>query len=149
MFHTNTLVEVYQPRGLHWPKHGRGYRVALHRNPCGRERIMGGRQWRWEEASWRSLPSPFALNALEQPYQLYLMRKWPLNSIFTASSPFHHLQQSVDGTSVLRNIWRHTDRGLEYKEEGYKRRGDLLSWKENFFEQCIIGCKTQTLYIKD
>ena len=31
-----------------------------------------------------------------------LMWKWPLNSNFTVSSPFHHLQQSFDGTSILR-----------------------------------------------
>ena len=42
MFRTNALVEVYQPRGLHLPKHGRGYGVALHGNPCGRERTMNG-----------------------------------------------------------------------------------------------------------
>ena len=118
---TNMLVEMYRPRGLLWPEHRMGYGVALHGNSCGRERTMR-EQWWWEEASWRSLSFPSALNVLKQPYQLHLVIKWLLNSIFTANNPFHHLQQSVDGTNVLRNAWRHTDGGLGYEEDEYKRK---------------------------
>ena len=48
-----------------------------------------------------------------------------MNSSFIASSPFYHLQQNFDGTSVLRKALRHTDRGLRCKEEGYIREGNL------------------------
>jgi len=46
-----------------------------------------------------------------------------MNSNFTASSPFYHLQQSLDGTSILRNALRHTGGGLRCMENGYKRKG--------------------------
>ena len=118
---TNMLVEMYRPRGLLWPEHRRGYEVVLHGNSCGRERTMR-EQWWWEEASLRSLSFPSALNVLKQPYQLHLLMKWLLNSILTTSNPFHHLQQSVNGTNVLRNAWRHTDEGLGYEEDEYKRK---------------------------
>ena len=50
-----------------------------------------------------------------------LMRKWPMNSIFTTSNPFYHIQQSPDETSILRKALRHTSRGLGSKEGGYIR----------------------------
>ena len=51
-----------------------------------------------------------------------LMWKWHLNSNFMACSPFYHLQQSFDGTSILRNALRHTGEEVGCKEEGYKRK---------------------------
>ena len=49
-----------------------------------------------------------------------------MNSNFTANSPFYHLQQNSDGTSVLRKVLKHTGGGLGCKEEWYIREGNLL-----------------------
>ena len=48
-----------------------------------------------------------------------------MNSSFTASNPFYHLQQNFDGTSVLRKVLRHINKGLGCKEEGFIREGNL------------------------
>ena len=65
-------------------------------------------------------PTPTILTAL--------MWKWYLNNNFTASSPFYHIQQSFNGTSILRNALRHIGGRLGYKEEWYKRK--ITSRKE-------------------
>ena len=48
-----------------------------------------------------------------------------MNSSFTASNPFYHLQQNFDGASVLRKVLRHTGRWVGCKEEGYIREENL------------------------
>ena len=34
-----------------------------------------------------------------------LMNKWPLNSVFTASNPFYHIQWSLEGTSIKGRVF--------------------------------------------
>ena len=51
-----------------------------------------------------------------------LMNKWPLNSVFTASNPFYHIQWSLEGTSIKGRVFGHTRGRLGCKERGYIRR---------------------------
>ena len=57
-----------------------------------------------------------------------LMWKWHLNSNFTASNLFYHLQQSFDGRSILRNVLKRASGGLRCKDEGYKRKNLPEKW---------------------
>ena len=50
-----------------------------------------------------------------------LMKKWPLNSVFTASKPFYHLQQNLDGTSIQGRVLGCTRGGSGCQERGYIR----------------------------
>ena len=59
------------------------------------------------------------------------MRRWPLNSVFTTSNPFYHLQQSLDGTSIRGRVLGRTRGRSWYKEIGYIRRKKL--WDEETF----------------
>ena len=66
---------------------------------------------------------PLYIKCLRTALSIAFNEETTLNSIFTTNGHFHHLQQSVNGTSVPRNAWRHTDGGLGCEEDGYKRRG--------------------------
>ena len=65
---------------------------------------------------------PLHIKCLRTTISTAFSEEMTLNSIFTTNGQFHHLQQSVNGTSVPRNAWRHTDGGLGCEEDGYKRR---------------------------
>ena len=94
--------------------------------PISRKNDHGKGQDSGRKLPIKGIPFPTALNALQQPYQsVALMRKWHLNSSFTASNLFYHLQQNSDGTSDLRKVLRHTSEGLGSKEEEYIREGNL------------------------
>ena len=65
-------VKIYLTRGLHRSKKGKGLKIALREDPFGGERIRekkgqgGGRK-----LPVKGIHFPTALNALQQPYQLY------------------------------------------------------------------------------
>ena len=70
-------------------------------------------------------PTPIILAAL--------IWKWHLKSNFIACSPFYHLQQSFDGTSILRDALRHTGGEIGCKEEGYKRKRASQKQRGDFY----------------
>ena len=64
-----------------------------------------------------------------------LMKKWLLNSVFTASNPFFYLQQNLDGTSIQGRVLGRTSGGPGCQEGGYIRRKKLyreggIFWSE-------------------
>ena len=101
---------------------------------------------------------PFCIKCFATTLSTVLMKKWPMNSIFTASNPFYHIQQSPDETSILRKALRHTSRRLGSKEGGYIR-GRSLPMKEGSFggkerekqetEQCIAMYKFVSIIYKN
>ena len=66
---------------------------------------------------------PLYIKCLRTALSIAFNEETTLNSIFTTNGHFHHLQQSVNGTSVPRNAQSHTDEGLGCEEDGHKRRG--------------------------
>ena len=118
-------TKMYLTWGFHWFEKGKGCKIALREDPFGGERIMeGGPRW-WEEASCKWYTFPHHIECTTTTLSAALMRKWHLNSSFTASSPFYHLHSSSDGTSNLRKALRHIGGGLGCQEEGYiYKRGE-------------------------
>ena len=81
-----------------------------------------------------------------------------MNSIFTTSNPFYHIQQSPDETSILRKALRHTSRGLGSKEGGYIRGRKPPNERREFWgkerekqetEQCIAMYKFVSIIYKN
>ena len=58
-----------------------------------------------------------------------------MNSVFTASNPFYHLQQNLDGTNIQRKAMGRTSGGLGCQEGGYIRGMKLYSIKKNLGER--------------
>ena len=50
------------------------------------------------------------------------MRKWHLNSNFTAHNSFYHFQKGLDGTSIQIFPLRRIDGGMRCNERLYKER---------------------------
>ena len=55
-----------------------------------------------------------------------LMKKWPLNSVFTTSNPFFHLQQNLNGTGIQGRVLGRTSGGPGCQEWGYIRGKKLF-----------------------
>ena len=112
-------------------REGKEMRDNILEEPILRKKDHGrGPRW-WKKASYKGYTFPHRIECTTTTLSVTLMKKWHLNSSFTASSSFHHLQQNSDGTSDLRKALRHIGGGLWCKEEGYIREGEPPSYGDD------------------
>ena len=104
-------IKAYPTQDLHLPEKGWRCEVAFYENPIERDRTWR-RGWDGRGSFLKGYIFPLRIECSAITLLAALMRKWPLNSSFTASNPFYHLQQHYDVTSILRKALRHTSAGL-------------------------------------
>ena len=75
-----------------------------------------------------------------------LMKKWLLNSVFTASNPFYHFQQNLDGTSIQGRVLGHTSGGPGCQEGKYIRGKKLYRVGGIFLREIEWEIEKWTMY---
>ena len=118
--------ELNKPRGSAKPEDG----------SWSMGHLMSFEEPQWGQRMWGKLlerdTSYLHIECPTPTISTALMWKWHLNSNFTACSPFYHLQQSFNGTSILRNALRQTSEEVGCKEEGYKRKRASQKQRRDF-----------------
>ena len=134
------------------------WRVGLPKERIGkRHGVLWAPEWRdtvWgkDQCGGRKLPKRVYHPRIEYSVTTLaavLMKKWPLNSIFTTDNPFYHLQQNPDGTSIQKRALGHTSGGLGCKEGGYIREKKLCSVGREIFRErvCVVNRKVNSVLL--
>ena len=116
----HSFVKRIWPKKLVYPRRRWGRCLEFDERPNGRKSILrkdqcGGRKLLKGYASHHRIECSVTILSVT------LMKKWPLNSVFTANNPFYYFQQKLDETSIQGRVLGRTSGGLGCQEGGYIR----------------------------
>ena len=137
---------VSKPRG-HLPEESKRIRTIniLWRLEGRRKDNNGGRDGGRKFPEWRT--SHLRIQCLTTTLSTSLMWKWPMNSDFKASSPFYHLQQSLDGTLSCEVPWAIHMEGWDARKRDIKGRESPQKKEVNILRTIRIGNRTVNNFV--